>query len=488
MPELASYATVAGMLMIASILLGRTTNRIGVPALLAFLGLGMMAGEQGIGRIEFADYRLCFNLGTLALVFILFDGGLNTPAKRVREAIAPAAVLATIGVALTAVLTAIGARWFRFTWIQALLLGAILSSTDAAAVFLIIRSSGIQLKKRTGAILELESGLNDPMAFLMTATLTESLVEHRAITAHVALAVAASLAIGACIGIAIGWSGRNMLRRLRPGAGGLYPVFTLAIALLSFGVPSLIGGSGLLASYVSGIMMGAGRVPHSGGIRRVHDSMAWLAQLSMFLLLGLLVTPSELVKAAVPGILIALVLTFVSRPIAVLACLGVFRYPMRQMAFVAAVGLRGAVPIILAILPIMSGAPEAHRIFNITFFCVIANALLPGAIVGRLAGWLGVAIEEAPAPPAVLEIAFGEILEGGDISSFYIGGSSAVAGASLRDLPLPTSCTVVLLIRERTIIAPRGDTKISVGDHIYILCRSEDLPFINLIFGTQESD
>jgi len=158
------------------------------------------------------------------------------------------------------------------------------------------------------------------------------------------------------------------------------------------------------------------------------------------------------------------------------------------MAFVAAVGLRGAVPIILAILPIMSGAPEAHRIFNITFFCVIANALLPGAIVGRLAGWLGVAIEEAPAPPAVLEIAFGEILEGGDISSFYIGGSSAVAGASLRDLPLPTSCTVVLLIRERTIIAPRGDTKISVGDHIYILCRSEDLPFINLIFGTQESD
>jgi cell volume regulation protein A len=158
MRELASYATVAGMLMIASILLGRTTNRIGVPALLAFLGLGMMAGEQGIGRIEFADYRLCFNLGTLALVFILFDGGLNTPAKRVREAIAPAAVLATVGVALTAVLTAIGARSFRFSWIQALLLGAILSSTDAAAVFLIIRSSGIQMKKRIGAILELESG------------------------------------------------------------------------------------------------------------------------------------------------------------------------------------------------------------------------------------------------------------------------------------------------------------------------------------------
>jgi NhaP-type Na+/H+ and K+/H+ antiporter len=193
MRELASYATVAGMLMIASILLGRTTNRIGVPALLAFLGLGMMAGEQGIGRIEFADYRLCFNLGTLALVFILFDGGLNTPAKRVREAIAPAAVLATVGVALIAVLTAIGARSFRFSWIQALLLGAILSSTDAAAVFLIIRSSGIQLKKRIGAILELESGLNDPMAFLMTAVLTESLVEHRAITARVALAVPRSL-------------------------------------------------------------------------------------------------------------------------------------------------------------------------------------------------------------------------------------------------------------------------------------------------------
>src|SRR5216683_6289383 len=310
MLELASYLTVAGLLMIASILLGRTTNRIGVPALLAFLGLGMIAGAQGIGRIAFSDYRLSFNLGTLALLVILFDGGLNTPAKRVREAILPAAVLATIGVILTAVLTAIGARWFGFPAMQSLLLGAILSSTDAAAVFLIIRSAGIQLKRRPGAILELESGFNDPMAFLMTATLTQCLVERRGITAGVGLEAVVSLVIGACLGGAIGWSGRTMLRRVRPGAGGLYPVFTLAVALLSFGVPSLIGGSGLLAAYVSGIMVGAARLPHSGGIRRVHDSIAWLAQLSMFLLLGLLVTPTELLKAAVPGLAIALVLTF----------------------------------------------------------------------------------------------------------------------------------------------------------------------------------
>ena len=488
MLDLASYLTVAGLLMIASILLGRTTNRIGVPALLAFLGLGMIAGEQGIGRIAFSDYRLSFNLGTLALLVILFDGGLNTPAKRVREAILPAAALATIGVFLTAVLTAIGARWFGFPVMQSLLIGAILSSTDAAAIFLIIRSAGIQLKRRPGAILELESGFNDPMAFLMTGTLTQSLVEHRAITTDAAIAVAVSLILGGCLGAAIGWLGRAMLRKLRPGAGGLYPVFTLAIAFLSFGLPALIDGSGLLAAYISGIVMGAGRIPHSGSVRRVHDSMAWLAQLSMFLLLGLLVTPSELVKAAVPGLAVALVLTFLARPIAVLICLVFFRYPLRELGYIAVVGLRGAVPIILAILPIMSGAPGAHEIFNVVFFCVIANALIPGVMVGRLAAWLRVAANEPPAPPTMLEITSGEILEGGEIVSFHVEAVSAAAGSSIADLPLPSSCTAVLLIRGHAIIAPRGDTRIAAGDHIYVLCRPDDRPFVNLIFGGQESD
>jgi potassium/hydrogen antiporter len=242
MAELASYVTAAGLLMIASIMLGRTTNRIGVPALLAFLGLGMIAGEQGIGRIAFSDYRLSFNLGTLALLVILFDGGLNTPAKRVRDTILPAAVLATIGVFLTAVVTGIGAHWFGFPIMQSLLLGAILSSTDAAAIFLIIHSAGVELKRRPGAILELESGLNDPMAFLMTVTITQSIIEHRAITINAAFEVATSLTIGGCLGIAIGWLGRTMLGKLRPGAGGLYPVFTLAVAFLSFGLPRLSVG------------------------------------------------------------------------------------------------------------------------------------------------------------------------------------------------------------------------------------------------------
>jgi cell volume regulation protein A len=488
MLELASYLTVAGLLMIASILLGRTTNRIGVPALLAFLGLGMIAGEQGIGRIAFSDYRLSFNLGTLALLVILFDGGLNTPAKRVREAILPAAALATIGVFLTALLTAIGARWFGFPVMQSLLIGAILSSTDAAAIFLIIRSAGIQLKRRPGAILELESGFNDPMAFLMTGTLTQSLVEHHAITTDAAIAVAVSLILDACLGATIGWLGRTMLRKLRPGAGGLYPVFTLAIAFLSFGLPALIDGSGLLAAYISGIVMGAGRIPHSGSVRRVHDSMAWLAQLSMFLLLGLLVTPSELAKAAVPGLAVALVLTFLARPIGVLICLVLFRYPLRELGYIAVVGLRGAVPIILAILPIMSGAPGAHQIFNVVFFCVIANALIPGVMVGRLAKWLRVAANEPPAPPAILEITSGEMLEGGEIVSFHVEAVSAAAGSSIADLPLPSSCTAVLLIRGHAIIAPRGDTRIAAGDHIYLLCRPDDRPFVNLIFGGQESD
>ncbi|MGH7913895.1 MAG: potassium/proton antiporter, partial [Candidatus Binataceae bacterium] len=439
MLDIASYITVAGLLMMASILLGRTTNRIGVPALLAFLALGMIAGGEGIGRIAFENYRLSFDLATVALVVILFDGGLNTPIKRVRDAVLPAVLLATVGVALTALLTAIGAWAFGFSWMQSLVLGSILSSTDAAAVFLIIRSAGVQLKKRPGTILELESGLNDPMAFILTITLTQSLVEHHAVSVFMLAEIAASLAIGGGLGIAIGWSGRLMLRRLRPGSGGLYPVFTLAVAFLSFGLPSLVGGSGLLSTYVSGMVIGAGSVPYSGAIRRVHDSMAWLAQLSMFLLLGLLVTPSELWKAAGSGVVVALILTFISRPIAVLTCLLPFRYPLRETGYVAAVGLRGAVPIILAIYPIISHAPGAHQIFNITFFGVIVNALIPGAMVGRLARWLGVASNEPPPPPAVLEITSGEVLEGGEIVSFYIEASSAVAGAVISDLPLPSN-------------------------------------------------
>jgi cell volume regulation protein A len=397
-------------------------------------------------------------------------------------------MLATVGVFVTAVLTGIGARWFGFPTLQSLLLGAILSSTDAAAVFLIIRSAGVQLKKRCGSVLELESGLNDPMAFLMTVTLTQSLVEHRAITIDAATNVAASLIIGGSLGGAVGWLGRKMLGKLRPGAGGLYPVFTLAVAFLSFGLPVLIDGSGLLAAYLSGIVMGAGRIPHSGSVRRVHDSMAWLAQLSMFLLLGLLITPSELVKAAVPGFAVALLLTFVARPIAVLICLLPFRYPPRELVYIAVVGIRGAVPIILAILPIMSNASDAHQIFNVVFFSVIVNALIPGAMVGRLATWLRVAANEPPAPPAILEITSGEILEGGEIVSFHVEAVSAVVGSLVGELPLPLSSTVVLLIRGHAIIAPRGDTKIAAGDHIYVLCGPDDRPFVNLIFGGQESD
>jgi cell volume regulation protein A len=216
--------------------------------------------------------------------------------------------------------------------------------------------------------------------------------------------------------------------------------------------------------------------------------MAWLAQLSMFLLLGLLVTPSELMKAAIPGVAVALVLTFVSRPIAVLICLLPFRYHLRELGYIALVGLRGAVPIILAILPIIWDAPGAHQIFNVVFFSVIANALIPGVMVGRLAAWLRVAANEPPAPPAILEITSSEILEGGDIVSFHIETASAVAGSSVADLPVPSSCTVVLLIRDRAIIAPKGDTRIAAGDHIYLLCRPDDRPLIKLICGRQESD
>ena len=249
--SVALILTVAAVLMAASVALSHASRWTGVPVVLLFLLLGVIAGEEGIGRIAFRNYRLSFDLGSAALVLILFDGGLNTPLSRIRAGIRPAAVLATAGVAITAALVSVAARWFGFSWTQAMLLGAIVSPTDASAVFSILRGSGVQLKKRAGITLELESGLNDPMAVILTFALTRSLVEYRGIGLATIAELPIALGVGAGLGLAIGYGGRFMLQRMRPPAGGLYPVLTIALAFIAFGLPAIMGGSGFLAAYVA---------------------------------------------------------------------------------------------------------------------------------------------------------------------------------------------------------------------------------------------
>ncbi|WP_164019903.1 potassium/proton antiporter [Pyxidicoccus trucidator] len=480
--------TLCGVLLALSVLFSRASGRFGIPVALLFLGLGMAAGSDGPGGIEFNDYGLAFRLGTVALVLILFDGGLNTPLSSIRTAIRPAAVLATVGVVMTAAVAGLAAHLlFGFAWQQALLLGAIVSSTDAAAVFAVLRGSGLHLKRRVGTTLELESGLNDPMAVILTTAMTLSLVGGSEPGWELVWGAVVQMVVGAGLGVGIGWAGRLLLKRLRLRAAGLYPVMTLALAMMAFGVPTLLQGSGFLAVYIVGIALGNETIRYRTGLLRVHDALAWLSQVGMFLVLGLLVFPEALLEVTWEGLGMGLVLAFVARPLAVLLCLLPFRFPPREILYTGWVGLRGAVPIILATFPVLSGAPGAREIFNIVFFIVVVNGLIPGATVPWVTRKLGLAANVPEPPPAVLEIASTQLLNG-ELSAFYIGSASAVAGERISDLPFPPGSAAMLLVRGQELMAPRGDTVFQTGDHVYVFCLSEDLPLLRLLFGQQEDE
>jgi cell volume regulation protein A len=476
---------VLGVLMLVSVLLSRVAGWLRVPLALMFLGVGMLAGAEGVGRIPFADYRLSFRLGTVTLVLILFDGGLNTSYAAIRRAAAPAITLATAGVVSTMVLLAIAARLLGFSWPAALLVGAIVSSTDAASVFAVLRASRIALVKRVATTLELESGLNDPVAVLFTVALTGWLRGEHPSIAALALLLVEQLLVGFLVGVAIGRGGRWVLGHARPAAAGLLPVFTIALGFSAFGVATLMHGSGFLATYCAAVVLGNGAMPYRTGILRVHDALAWLGQVVMFVVLGLISFPHRLLAVGAVGLVLGLALALVARPLAVVLCLLPFRFRARETLFVAWVGLRGAVPIILAILPLLAGAPEAGRIFDVVLFIVVVSALVPGAMVTWMARQLRVEVNAAPPPAAVLEIASTFPLRG-DVHAFYLAPSSAVSGAPVGDVPLPPGAAIVLLLRARQPMAPQPETVLATGDHVFVFCHAADLAEIALLFGRVE--
>ncbi|HEU4565997.1 MAG TPA: potassium/proton antiporter [Gemmatimonadaceae bacterium] len=475
-----------GVLLGVSALSSRATERFGVPVALVFLVIGMLAGSEGIGGIPFEDYRLAYRLGTIALVFILFDGGLNTSAAVVRRVAAPAAVLATLGVVGTAALLALGAYLLGFGLPVAMLLGAVVSSTDAAAVFAVLRGSGIHLRQRVGATLEVESGANDPMAVILTTVVTQSLLDPATgFGWQVPLTVVVQIAIGIVAGVVAGHAGRALLARTRLGAAGLYAVLLVGIASLTFALPTLANGSGFLAVYVAGIVLGNGELPYKAALLRVSDALAWLSQVTMFLVLGLLVFPSRMLEILPAGLLLAALLSFVARPVVVWLCLLPFRYPAREISYISWVGLRGAVPIILASYPVLAGVPGATRIFDIVFFVVVVGAFVPGATVAWLARRLGLESAEPPAPQAVLEIESMQPLDG-ELLSFYIDDALPVAGVRLADVPFPDGTAATLIVRGRELVAARGSTVLTPGDHVYIITHADSRPLIMLIFGRPE--
>ncbi len=394
---------VVGILLLAGVLAGKVADRLGVPVLLLFLAIGMIAGSEGLGGIHFDSAEIAQQIGTVALLVILFAGGLDTNWSAVRPVLGPGLVLSTLGVGLTTCLLAAGA-WFLLgefstfeigvgglDWTAALLLAAIVSSTDAAAVFSVFRTSPVQPNTRVRSLLEFESGSNDPMAVLLTTGFLEMMTGGGGSIGQLVFSLGLAFLLGGLIGLAAGWSGAWVSDRAQFPVSGLYPVHVTTIALIAFGASELTGGNGYLAVYVAGVVFGNRGRAERENIVAFHDGLAWLAQIAMFVVLGLLVFPSRLLDAAPVSIALALFLMFVARPVAVSLCLLPFRPKRNELVYMSWVGLRGSVPIVLATFPASYGLPGADQIFSVVFFLVIASVLIQGFTLVPSARWLGVA-------------------------------------------------------------------------------------------------
>jgi cell volume regulation protein A len=474
--SIANELILAGaFLLFAGILLGYLSSRAGMPLLLVFLLVGMLAGEDGPGGIALHDFGLAFVVGHLALAIILLDGGLRTRYSVLRLALGPAVALASAGVLITAAVVGAAAVWLLgWDWRLGLLLGAIVGSTDAAAVFAILRASSVRLNDRLAATLEVESGTNDPMAVFLTIALIELVLRGGdpglALLASLSLQLGVGGVAGAAFGVALAW----LLRRIVLSEG-LYALLIASGGLVAFAVTNQLGGSGFLAIYLVGLIVGNRRTHADEDVLRAMDGLAWLSQAGMFLLLGLLVTPSQLDDLAPVAIVIAAVLMFVARPLAVVVCLAPFRFAARELAFVSWVGLRGAVPIVLAVFPVMAGVPGAMQLFNIAFFVVLVSLLVQGSSVGMVARRLHVGVPPRAEPVTRVAIECGGMERGGyEFAQFAIGAGSIAEGSVPVELMLPGGVTVAAAFRAGAPL-PLERGALAAGDLVCLLGPAEAL-------------
>ncbi|MCL5974628.1 MAG: potassium/proton antiporter [Gammaproteobacteria bacterium] len=471
-----------GLLITLSILGSRLSSKFGLPLLIIFLVLGMLAGEEGILGIEFDDYSMAFLIGHLALAMILLDGGLRTRLKTFRAGFKPALSLATLGVLLTSGSVGLLAMWvFDLSLFEGLLIGAIIGSTDAAAVFSMLSGRGINLNERVGATLEIESGTNDPMAIFLTIMLVEVLVGEIGGTLDTVLFLVQQFGFGLIIGIGGGWLIARLLSWLDL-APGLYAMLALALGFSVFGLTGAVGGSGFLAIYLCGLMIGNRPGRHLNFILPVHDGLAWLSQIGLFLILGLLVNPSELIEYALPALVIALALIFVARPIAViLSVKPFFRFRWREIGFISWVGLRGAVPIVLAIFPVIGGVENASLYFNVAFVVVLLSLLIQGSTLSLMARWMRVEIPVGITPNH--RGALG-ILPENDYELFvYRIENKQLDGQPIRLIRFPSGTLISALFRNHVMLHPKGSTELKLNDTICVISRNEDLDALNQIFS-----
>jgi potassium/hydrogen antiporter len=442
-------------------------DRLGAPTLLVFLGLGMLLGEDGPGGIHFDDAVLARDAGLVALAVILFEGGVLADLPEVRRVKAPAAALATLGVLVTGLVVGGVTRIaVGFGWATSLLLGAAVSSTDAAAVFSAVR--GANLRRRLGSILEAESGFNDPFAAVLVIGLVDWQMQAGFGAVDAAVLVARQAVIGAVGGVVVGQAAAWLLRRLPLPSAGLAPVVALGVALAGYVGVSLAGGSGLLTMYLAGLVMGDARIPHAGVVRGFLQGTAWLAQLGLFVLLGLLVTPSRLFDEGFAPLVVAVALVVLARPLAVAVCMRPFALGLREQGFLAWAGLRGGVPIVFATLPIAAGVPGSSRIFNVVFYVVVVSVAVQGISVRWAARRLHVLETHRVPRMADLDAATLQSL-GADLIEVLPGDLAIASGTFVRELRLPGAAVIVAVRRGDELVLPRGGTAIEGDDRIYLL-------------------
>ncbi|MGV0871652.1 potassium/proton antiporter [Mycolicibacterium sp. XJ879] len=456
-----------GLVLLASIVATRAASRIGLPSLLLFLAVGVIVGEDGLG-LQFDDYLLADHLGTVALAIILIEGGLTTRFADVRQLLAPAGVLATLGVAISMVVTAAGAHLLLgMDWQLALLLGAIVSSTDAAAVFSVLRV--VPLPRRVAGLLEAESGFNDAPAVIFVLLFSVTPLELSPV--HTFVEVIYELAAGGVIGVIFGVVGAFGLRSIALPASGLYPLAAFGLGMVAFAAAGTAHASGFLAAYVSGLVLANSGLPHRSATRSFAEGLAWLAQIGLFVLLGLLVDPSDLGAEILPAIAIGLVLLLIARPLSVAVSLVGFRIPWREQLFVSWAGLRGAVPIVLATFPIVGGIPDSIRLLNIVFILVVVFTLVQGPSLGWVGRRLGLVSKEATREIQV-ESAPLDVLEA-ELLTMTVQAPSRLHNVTVRELRLPDPSVITLIIRDGHTFVPQPDTRIAIDDELLIVTTSK---------------